>query len=93
MTFHNSPLNTAAAARHVGVSKSTLEKLRVYGGGPRYLKLGRLVRYRLSDLEHWLGERLAASTSEASPGPSWSTRRTVALGSTPEPETDNSHHG
>lgn len=64
MTAHISPLDTVAASRHVGVSKSTLEKARVYGGGPVYLKLGRLVRYRISDLDAWMAERIVSSTSQ-----------------------------
>jgi predicted DNA-binding transcriptional regulator AlpA len=64
MTLPSFPLDTSAASRHLGLSKSTMEKLRVYGGGPRFLKLGRLVRYRIEDLEDWLGERLVASTSD-----------------------------
>ena len=65
MTLQIPPLDTTAASRHLGLSKSTLEKLRVYGGGPRFLKLGRLVRYRPEDLEEWLSDRLVTSTSEA----------------------------
>ena len=58
------PLDTTAAAARIGLSRSTLEKLRVYGGGPPYLKLGRLVRYRVTDLDAWLAERMVANTSE-----------------------------
>ena len=64
MTFLQFPLDTTGASRRLGVSKSTLEKLRVYGGGPKYLKLGRLVRYRPQDLDEWMFERLTGSTSE-----------------------------
>ena len=66
MTFN--PLDTRAAARHVGLSKSTLEKLRVFGGGPRYLKLGTAVRYRTEDLDAWLAARIVSSTSQTVPG-------------------------
>jgi excisionase family DNA binding protein len=65
VTLQNPPLDSAAASRHLGVSKSTLEKLRVYGGGPKFLKLGRLVRYRIEDLEQWLAERVVTSTSDS----------------------------
>lgn len=64
MSDTNGPLDTSGAARHMGMSKSTLEKLRVFGGGPRFLKLGRTVRYRSSDLDAWMGERLVTSTSD-----------------------------
>lgn len=58
------PLDTISAAAYTGLAASTLEKLRVYGGGPRYLKLRRLVRYRPADLDDWLAERIVSSTSE-----------------------------
>jgi predicted DNA-binding transcriptional regulator AlpA len=64
VTTNLTPLDTAAAAEYVGLSKSTLEKLRCWGTGPKYLKLNRAVRYRVSDLEGWLNERLVSSTSE-----------------------------
>lgn len=57
------PIDTTEAARLTGLSKSTLEKMRVTGTGPRYLKLGKIVRYRPDDLEQWLEDRLILSTS------------------------------
>jgi predicted DNA-binding transcriptional regulator AlpA len=65
MTTNLTPLDTAAAADFVGLSKSTLEKLRCFGTGPKYLKLNRAVRYRVPDLEVWLSERIVSSTSES----------------------------
>ena len=56
--------DTRGAADYVGLASSTLEKHRFFGGGPPYLKLGRTVRYRMSDLDAWLAERLVTSTSE-----------------------------
>ena len=46
--------STLEAAKHVGLSTSTLAKLRVFGGGPRYAKLGRRVVYASTDLDAWL---------------------------------------
>lgn len=40
-----------------GVAKGTLENWRVKKIGPPYLKLGRSVRYKLSDLNEWLASR------------------------------------
>lgn len=57
-------LNTQAAAQRLGLSESTLEKMRVHGRGPLFLKLGRAVRYRESDLQAWILERLVQSTSQ-----------------------------
>jgi predicted DNA-binding transcriptional regulator AlpA len=57
-------VDTEGAAKHIGLAVSTLEKLRVTGAGPKYVKLGRAVRYRISDLEKYLAERVVSSTSE-----------------------------
>jgi predicted DNA-binding transcriptional regulator AlpA len=36
-----------------GISEKTLANWRSQGRGPRYLKIGRLVRYAMADLEDW----------------------------------------
>lgn len=46
--------DTRAAAEHVGLAPSTLEKRRVFGGGPPYRKLGTKVVYDSADLDAWL---------------------------------------
>ncbi len=58
-------MTTRQAADFVGLAKSTLEKMRIFGGGPKFLKLKRAVRNLRADREAWLSERLFASTSEA----------------------------
>jgi predicted DNA-binding transcriptional regulator AlpA len=58
-------VDVVQAARRVGLSVSTLNKLRLAGGGPRYAKLGRAIRYRVADLDAWIAANLRASTSEA----------------------------
>lgn len=60
-------LRTADAASYVGLSKSTLEKLRVTGGGPAYSALGRVVVYRLQDLDEWVNAHKRHSTSDNPP--------------------------
>ncbi len=57
-------LKQAEAARVLGLSERTLERLRVRGTGPRFVKAGRLVRYREADLEAWTMARVRSSTSE-----------------------------
>jgi predicted DNA-binding transcriptional regulator AlpA len=57
-------LNTHAAATFSGLARSTLEKLRVFGGGPNYIKIGRRVVYDLTDLEQWLAGHRRRSTSD-----------------------------
>ncbi len=54
---------TREAAAYCGSSKSTLEKLRLSGGGPKYLKLGRRVVYDPDDLDAWLASKKRLSTS------------------------------
>lgn len=48
-------LRTAEAAEYVGLSASSLEKMRARGTGPAFIRLGgRAVGYRVDDLERWL---------------------------------------
>jgi predicted DNA-binding transcriptional regulator AlpA len=58
-------LHARDAARFVGLSESTLAKLRLNGNGPLYCKLGRRVLYRPTDLEEWLDSRITRDTSDA----------------------------
>jgi predicted DNA-binding transcriptional regulator AlpA len=58
-------VSAKVAARFVGLSESTLAKLRLNGNGPVYCKLGRRVVYRPADLEQWLQSRTARDTSDA----------------------------
>jgi len=57
-------LDTRAAAKQLGVSKSFLAKARMRGDGPRYGKFGRAVRYTLADLDSWRLSRSRTSTAE-----------------------------
>lgn len=57
-------IDTAAAAAYLGLAKNTLEKMRLYGGGPRFSKYGRAVRYSVDELDAWIEKNSAASTSE-----------------------------
>ena len=50
------------AAVHVGLSKSTLDKLRCFGGGPRYFKVGRAVVYSTDDLDAWMSSKITTDT-------------------------------
>ena len=58
-------LSTDQAAHFIGLSRLTLEKMRVHGGGPQYRKHGRYVRYHIDDLEGWSKSRMKESTSDA----------------------------
>jgi len=58
-------LRTPEAAEYCGSSKSTLEKLRVYGGGPAYIKMGSRVVYEVAELDAWLSARRRLNTSDS----------------------------
>jgi len=57
-------VDAKAAAERLGLSISTLAKLRLAGTGPAYCKLGRRVVYRLEALEAYLAANERRSTSE-----------------------------
>ena len=80
----SSLLTTKEAAAYLRLSHRTLERYRVTGEGPRYLKMGRLVFYRREDLDHWLETRSRRSTSD--PGPQETDRCSQ---STPRRPTKN----
>lgn len=54
------------AAAYTGISISTLNKLRVFGGGPVFLKLGRRVLYDQADLDNWMTDRRRHNTCDQS---------------------------
>ncbi len=57
-------LNTREAAARLGLSARTLERYRVSGDGPVFLKLGGRVGYLSEDLDDWLRTRRRTSTSD-----------------------------
>ena len=52
------------AAKHTGLSKSTLDKMRIFGGGPIFVKYARRVVYRVSDLDAWMDAKRVENTSQ-----------------------------
>jgi hypothetical protein len=46
-------------------SASTLQKLRIKGDGPRYLKVGNKVFYRREWMREWIEAKVVTSTTEA----------------------------
>lgn len=58
-------LNEAQAADFLNVSIRSLQAWRVKGGGPKYSKIGRSVRYRQCDLDAFVEGNLTSSTSDA----------------------------
>jgi predicted DNA-binding transcriptional regulator AlpA len=52
------------AATKTGMSVSTLNKWRVTGFGPKFVKLGKRVLYRDEDIEAFITAGIRSSTSE-----------------------------
>lgn len=51
-------------SKRLGVSLRTLERWRWVGIGPRFIKIGGRVRYRLCDIEAYEHSRLCQSTAD-----------------------------
>ena len=63
------PLYRAAEAAALLKSNArTLERWRSTGTGPSFVKVGRRVAYRRSDLERWLAQQTRQHTSERPEG-------------------------
>ena len=71
-------LNTDAACAYLGVPKATLLTWRVRrpGYGPRAVKAGGRLKYRLSELDRWLGSHVESFAEEE---PSTRTPRSRAV--------------
>lgn len=64
-TYPDGRLNTANAARYLGLSTKTLAMMRSAGTGPRFVKRGRIF-YFLDDLKAWIDSRpRVTSTAQA----------------------------
>ena len=62
-------LTTDEAAAYLRLSPRTLERYRVTGEGPAYVKLGRRVFYEEQALDDWLDLGRRRSTSDPGPPP------------------------
>jgi predicted DNA-binding transcriptional regulator AlpA len=61
-------LDVRAAAAWLGLSKSTLDKMRCYGVGPRFIRAtGKAVRYDPADLAAFAEGRRQQSTTDVQP--------------------------
>jgi predicted DNA-binding transcriptional regulator AlpA len=58
-------LTPKEAANFLRLSSSWLAKARMRGDGPPFVKPGRSIRYRESDLLRWIRSRTHLSTSES----------------------------
>ena len=59
-------LSQAEFCSYADKSEAWAERARIEGTGPRFVKIGRTVRYRLSDIQEWIDSNSRRSTS--SPG-------------------------
>ena len=57
-------LNQVDLSRRLGISVRTLERWRWLGMGPRFIKVGGRVKYRLEDVEAFEESRLCQSTAD-----------------------------
>jgi excisionase family DNA binding protein len=57
-------LTQREAATLLKLSERTVERMRVAGNGPRFTRIGRSIRYRLTDIESYISSRVVGSTSE-----------------------------
>ena len=60
--FDDFLMDTAALAAYLGVSERTIANWRAESrdqSGPRFYRIGALVRYRKSDVDAWLAEMAA----------------------------------
>lgn len=63
-------LNQIELAARLNISPRTLERWRWTGEGPRFMKVGGRVVYRLEDVEGYEDSQLRNSTAEISSKPS-----------------------
>ena len=54
-------LNERQAAKYLGVSAGTLRLWRSEGRAPRFFRAGKLIRFRVRDLNDWIEARLVKS--------------------------------
>ena len=56
-------LNQTACSAFVGLADRTLERMRLDGTGPKFVRLGRRVLYRRRDVLAWVAANTHTSTS------------------------------
>jgi hypothetical protein len=77
-----SVLRTPDAARYVGLTASTLEKMRLTGAGPRFIRLGlRAVGYAIGDLDAFVDAGRRSSTSDLGTPPRRTGETATTVGS------------
>ena len=60
--MHDVYLKPKEAADYLKTSTSTLAKRRLYNDSPAFCRIGRAIRYRKADLDHFMNSGIARST-------------------------------
>ena len=60
-------LSQKELCEYIGKSQAWAERARLEGSGPPFLRLGRSIRYRASDVQDWIDAALRKSTSSPLP--------------------------
>jgi predicted DNA-binding transcriptional regulator AlpA len=60
--FLNTP---ATVGEYLGKSVATLSQMRYTGTGPKFVRVGRSIRYKQTDIEQWIAENTHTSTTDA----------------------------
>ena len=63
--FENALLDEREASTYLKISPRTVQSWRLTGDGPQFVKIGRVVRYRRSDLDAYITSRIVANTAQA----------------------------
>lgn len=58
-------MNQRDFANYVGKSTAWCERARWAGQGPKFIKLGRHIRYRAEDVEAWINGNVRTSTTDS----------------------------
>lgn len=59
-------IDPKATAAYLGVSQQTLANWRYRGEGPRFYRVGRIVKYAQGELDAWLDEHASDTPKAAS---------------------------
>jgi predicted DNA-binding transcriptional regulator AlpA len=59
-------LDEAQLCARFRISRKTAQKWRQTNRGPRFVKVGRLVRYRESDVQAWVDQQTRTNTTQTS---------------------------
>lgn len=61
-------LRPSVVAQRLSITSQRLARLRLEGGGPAFIKIGRSVLYAKTDLDAWLDKTRRVSTSDVGTG-------------------------